>query len=280
MKTIILTLFLFISAIVSAQVRLGSSASDIRSECSDSEYELESGYSNDIYYIKYKTEGAVVTHLFDEDSTAVMGFISPDDLGVLHSYVEMYNNRYVIISDKEWKMYTGSGVVNISLVLEDDGSYLFKFSSQDFANESQNYDDGYAFIKPYVETQNNSVWGNANVVAVDIIRDMTVVTFEYITAPYVVEGWIALAASTKIVANNGAYKSAIISWALHDDEAGSLSDLDFNDRYAVESNKTYLFSMIFPKIPENIHVINVIEDADSETAFNWKGIHLVKTDKK
>lgn len=508
MKPYFILLFLCLSMGTFAQVRLGNSASEIRSEFSDSEYEIEEGYTEDnIYYINFITERAHISHLFDENSVAVIAFVSPNNQGQLNYYVETYNEQYVIVSDKEWKMYSDGGVASISLQFNENDGCFFRWVDLDFINKLQNsgnsesennkatiessiwtgsgfaignrfvatnyhvvenaqnlsifgangnmnedfeakviasdkyndiaileitddkfkgfgnikygfntntvdvgtdifvlgypltnsmgteikltdglvsaktgfqgdisqyqisapvqsgssggplFDeqgnvigiisskhntaenvsyavklsylknliettteaivlspqnkiqsrsfpnkiktispfvvmikgdginnestndeidsDEYSFIKPYVEVPNNSLWGNTNILSVDFINDKTVVIFEYITAPYVKDGWVSLSSSTEIIANNKTYKNKILNWAIIEGEFENISALEFNEKYTIEPNTVYTFSMVFSLLPKDISVIDIIEDADSESAFNWKGIYLV-----
>ncbi len=137
MKKYFLILFLSLSMGLSAQVRLGSSASDVNSEFSDSRYEKKSGYIDDIYYIDFKADRATVTHIFDNSSVAVMVFVYPNDQGALNYYVEMYNEKYVAVSDKEWKMYSkDGGIANISLIFDEDG-YFFRWVDVNFVTKLQ-----------------------------------------------------------------------------------------------------------------------------------------------
>jgi hypothetical protein len=121
-----LGILVFFSMVSYGQARLGSTASDIRSEFWESHYKLKSGYTEErIYYISIETDRATVQYLFNTDKICTMVIIAPNNQGALNYYVELYNSQYVIVSSKEWKMYSDGGIANIKLVFADDGGYFF-----------------------------------------------------------------------------------------------------------------------------------------------------------
>lgn len=120
-----LTMLLLINVAYS-QARLGYSATEIKNEFWETEYNLKSGYTDDgLYYISIWTERATVIYYFNEDKVCKLCMIIPDNQGALNSYVELYNKLYVIVSSTEWKMYSDGGIAEISLIYPDDGGYYF-----------------------------------------------------------------------------------------------------------------------------------------------------------
>jgi hypothetical protein len=99
------------------QARLGSSVAELKKEFSDKSFELVSGYDSEKdYYIRIWTDIATVYYYFEEDLLCNLVFITPDDNGKLNYYVEDYNKSYVIINNREWKMYNETGIASIKLV--------------------------------------------------------------------------------------------------------------------------------------------------------------------
>lgn len=131
MKRILLTILFAITSIFTfGQARLGMSISDIRSEFSDSSYNLKSGFDDDgDYYITIETERATVFYFFNSQKICYLTIIVPDNQGALNYYVELYNNQYVIVSSKQWKMYSENGIANIELIFPDGGGYFFRWTS-------------------------------------------------------------------------------------------------------------------------------------------------------
>ena len=130
MKKILLTVILIFTTIVAfSQARLGSSASEIKSEFSERRYDLLDYTENNIYYINITTERAIVVYHFSSDMKCILTRIIPDNQGSLNFFVELYNKMYVIISPTKWKMYSGRGIANIELVYPKAGSYYFIWSN-------------------------------------------------------------------------------------------------------------------------------------------------------
>ena len=130
MKKILLIIALIFTTIVAfSQARLGSSATEIKSEFSGSHYKLIGDYTNDkTYYIGITTERATVLYYFNSDMICNRTLIVPNNQGALNYYVELYNKHYVIINSTRWKMYSAGGIANIELFYPQDGGYCFVWS--------------------------------------------------------------------------------------------------------------------------------------------------------
>jgi len=125
-ETIIAIVLILLSIHVFSQARLNSTASEIREEFSDAQYNLTSGFDDDgDYYISLKTEHSNVIHYFNDNYLCYVTIIIPNDQGALNMFVELYNSRYVIISDVKWKMYTSTGLADIELIFGENGGYYF-----------------------------------------------------------------------------------------------------------------------------------------------------------
>ena len=129
-RTLLTILFAIISVVVFGQVRLGYSASEIKSEFWESSYNQKSGYDDDgDYYISIKIENATVVYYFNSDKVCYLTFIIPDNQGALNFYVELYNKRYVVVSETKWKMYSENGIANIELLYPESGGYFFRWTN-------------------------------------------------------------------------------------------------------------------------------------------------------
>ncbi len=125
-KTILFLVFIILSINGIAQARLNSTLSEVREEFSDWRYNLKSGYDSDgDFYISIETERATVIYYFDDSNLCYATIIIPDDQGALNMYAELYNSRYVIISNTQWRMYGENGIAEIELVYSDNGTYYF-----------------------------------------------------------------------------------------------------------------------------------------------------------
>ena len=129
-RTLLTILFAITSVIVFGQSRLGSTASEIKSEFWENTYNQKSGYDKDgDYYITITTPKATVTYYFKTDKICYLTAIIPDNQGALNFYVEQYNKQYVIVSSKQWKMYSDGGIANIQLIYPEGGGYYFLWSN-------------------------------------------------------------------------------------------------------------------------------------------------------
>jgi hypothetical protein len=131
MKKLAVTLvFSLISLLAAAQARLGTSASDIKAEFSDSNYKLTSAYNDErVYTITVTLERSTVLYYFNKDFICNVTFIIPNNQTVLNYMVEYYNKNYVVISTTEWKMYSKNGICRVELVFGDD-LYFFAWRAE------------------------------------------------------------------------------------------------------------------------------------------------------
>jgi hypothetical protein len=129
-KLLLIILFSILSIAAYSQSRLNYSANEIREEFSDSKYNLKSNFDkNGNYYISILTGSSTVFYYFNAERTCIATFIVPDNQGALNSYVETYNNKYVIVSPTQWKMYSNNGMCEIKLVYSANGGYYFMWNN-------------------------------------------------------------------------------------------------------------------------------------------------------
>ena len=113
---------------VHSQIRLNSNKTEIKSEFSEDEYSLEEMKVDGIDAISIFTERVNLLYMFNSEGICKANILIPHMQGDLNYFVESFNNKYVIISDKEWKMYTDNGIAKIELIYTDDKP-LFKSSA-------------------------------------------------------------------------------------------------------------------------------------------------------
>lgn len=116
MKRLLITsLFLFTLILSKAQSRIGYSLSEIKTEFPSSKYNIEFNELTDTSCIYTVKEVPVtIIYLFDHsDCTAT--FIIPQTSTTLKSYIEEYNNKYVKVSQNQWKVNLGNGICRIDL---------------------------------------------------------------------------------------------------------------------------------------------------------------------
>lgn len=126
MKYLISVAFVLYSFISNqAQSRIGSSFRAIKEEFPMSKFNIDFKELTDTSCVYAVKEQSVISiYLFDKlECTAT--FIIPQNSIILKSYLEDYNKRYVIISDKKWKAYLGNGICNIDLESPANGNLPF-----------------------------------------------------------------------------------------------------------------------------------------------------------
>jgi hypothetical protein len=120
-----------------AQARLGWTEEQIRAEFSDAEFEIvfseeplklgdDVVLSKRILQVKFGDK-KIVSYYFNSEGISKLVSIHPLTEGVLHGMIELYNKKYVIVSDTEWKFYGKGGVLKIRLALLENGDYYFIF---------------------------------------------------------------------------------------------------------------------------------------------------------
>ena len=98
------------SIATAAQARLGSTLTEIYSEFSDnnpSMKTLDDGRKS----LRVLTDRATIDYVFNSNQECEVTLILPNGQGDLNYYVETYNSRYVILSAKEWRMYSSDGAI-------------------------------------------------------------------------------------------------------------------------------------------------------------------------
>ena len=123
----ILTFLLFSKAVYS-QSRIGSYEKDIRSEFI--KQKMETGFDdNKNRYLSVEFTSITAIYYFASNGKCIITFIIPDNQGSLNSMVENYNGKYVIVSDKKWKMYSDNGILDIELIFPNEGKAFFVIKS-------------------------------------------------------------------------------------------------------------------------------------------------------
>lgn len=130
MKTALLITLLTLSFLANAQAHLGATLSELRDRYPDKYFSID--YTND--GTKYTTADqplGTFVYYFDPDTWITTLCIQiPNNMVALNTQVEIYNNKYVVISETKWKAYLeGGGVMNIDLIYNDSfESYIFVYT--------------------------------------------------------------------------------------------------------------------------------------------------------
>lgn len=130
MKQLIFLSLMLVSNFIYAQAHLGATEKEIREIHNDKTF--ETGYTDGgEKYISAFMKYGTFFYYFDKE-TGYSNFCMQviDELPYLNGQVEAYNNKYVIISDTEWKAYLEGGVVlNIKLKYNEEHKvYVFYYT--------------------------------------------------------------------------------------------------------------------------------------------------------
>jgi hypothetical protein len=107
-----------------SQARLGSTRSEIYTEFNHYNPQFESNDGGQPY-MHFQMERAIVMHYFDENNICVLTAIATNSQGDLNFFVELYNKQYVIISPKQWKMYSENGNIATIELKTNNGTTFF-----------------------------------------------------------------------------------------------------------------------------------------------------------
>ncbi len=131
MKNLFLTLIVVLPLFANAQAHLGSTEWEIRSIYPDKVFDKRYT-SGGIKYIKAKMQlGTFFYYFGGKTGLSKMCLQLPESMIALNTQVEIYNNKYVIISETSWKAYLeDGGIMEISLLYYDDlKAYVFVYTN-------------------------------------------------------------------------------------------------------------------------------------------------------
>lgn len=130
MKKSIFVLIIFFPIIGKAQAHLGVSLSGLKTRYPDKDFKIEYT-SGGIKYTTAEQPLGTFVYFFDKETDLTNLCIQiPHSLPALNAQVEIYNKKYVIISDTKWKAYLdGGGIMNIKLIYSEDyETYIFIYT--------------------------------------------------------------------------------------------------------------------------------------------------------
>jgi len=118
MKKLVLAAFMFCGTLSYSQARLGSSYSDIYDEFRASYPQTRTTDDNELLMV-VSSEKLQTYYYFTNSKVCYRCVIYPKTEGALNGLVEIYNNRYVIVSSTEWKMYSNGSIASVKLITYD-----------------------------------------------------------------------------------------------------------------------------------------------------------------
>lgn len=130
MKNLILAMILLIPFLGRAQAHLGSTLNEIKNTHPEKEFTVEKLDDGTLVAETNMPLGTFLYFFDNETGLSNLCVQVPDDLTALNTQVEIYNKKYVIISETSWKAYLeGGGVMRIHLNYDEDiKNYIFTYT--------------------------------------------------------------------------------------------------------------------------------------------------------
>ncbi len=130
MKKIVFLIILIIPFLGKTQAHLGSSLSDLKAMYPGEAFKIEYADDGTKYTSADQLLGTFVYYFDKETNLTFLCVQIPNDLEALNTQIEIYNKKYVIISDSSWKAYlNGGGTMKINLTYDEDfETYMFYYT--------------------------------------------------------------------------------------------------------------------------------------------------------
>lgn len=130
MRALIIATVILLPFFSNGQAHLGSTLSDIKGRYPGKEFTVELTNDGTKIASAEMPFGTFYYVINQETGLTEMCLQVPDDLYALNAQVEIYNRKYVIVSEKSWKAYLeGGGIMKIDLTYDEDlETYLFLYT--------------------------------------------------------------------------------------------------------------------------------------------------------
>jgi len=131
MKKLIFALIVMLPLLGKAQAHLGSTLADIKALHPDKVFKIDYTKQGQKYASAEMYYRTFVYYFDSETGLSNYCFQIPDNMTALNAQVEVYNKKYVIISETSWKAYLeGGGLMKINLTYyEDSKLYIFSYTN-------------------------------------------------------------------------------------------------------------------------------------------------------
>lgn len=138
MRTIIIATVILLPFFSNAQAHLGSTLSEIKGRYPGKEFSMTVTDDGSKIVSAEMPFGTFYYVLNPETQLSDMCLQIPNDMEALNAQVEIYNKKYVIVSETSWKAYLeGGGIMIIDLTYDKElKSYLFLYTE---LSKQQNY---------------------------------------------------------------------------------------------------------------------------------------------
>ena len=130
MKKVLLSILLLLPFLGISQAHLGISLTDLKELYSDKTFVIDYTTEGTKYASAEMRFGEFTYYFSDVDGLTYKCIQIPSNMTALNAQVEIYNKKYVIISETSWKAYLdGGGIMKINLIYEEEfKSYFFTYN--------------------------------------------------------------------------------------------------------------------------------------------------------
>lgn len=129
MKKIIILIIALSPLVSKGQSLWGFTPSEVREKRPGVEWHYNKwGQDKEMLTMAFEQDGMYITYLFNESNKSVFTIATPLTTAKLQGMIELYNKKYVIIDNYNWKYYDSGAVHRCELKQTDDGSYYFLWS--------------------------------------------------------------------------------------------------------------------------------------------------------
>ena len=130
MKKIALIFILLIPFLGKTQAHLGSSLSELKSNYPEKTFKIQYADDGTKYTTADQLLGTFIYYFDKETNLTFLCVQIPNDLEALNAQIEIYNKKYVILSDSSWKAYlNGGGTMQINLEYDEEfETYMFYYT--------------------------------------------------------------------------------------------------------------------------------------------------------
>ena len=130
MKKIIIVLIVILPLLGKAQAHLGASLSEIKANHTDNIFTIKYA-NNGVKYAYTDMYYGTFYYYFDKETGLTNKCMQiPKNMAALNAQIEVYNKKYVIISETSWKAYLeGGGIIKINLTYDEEYDiYAFHYT--------------------------------------------------------------------------------------------------------------------------------------------------------
>lgn len=114
-KYLIITIFICLTTLCSAQIRFGYTSKELKIEFMGSE--TKSGYTDSGSETLTVTKNKVLSiYVFDKDNKCFAIIIAPGDIFILNDYVNMFDKNYTRMDEGTWIKNSTYGLIEIKLI--------------------------------------------------------------------------------------------------------------------------------------------------------------------